>query len=206
MTQRFHVHPQNPQVRLIRQATQVLRDGGLVVYPTDSCYAFGCLLGNRAGVERIERLRETGRDHNFTLVCRDLSEIAPYAKVENWAYRLLKSLTPGPYTFILRATREVPRRFQNPKRQTIGIRVPDHPVPSALLGELQQPLVSSTLLLPAFDQPLSDPDEIEPAVRGRVDLIIDSGSCGVEPTTVLDLTGDVPQVLRQGKGPVAFLA
>jgi tRNA threonylcarbamoyl adenosine modification protein (Sua5/YciO/YrdC/YwlC family) len=206
MTQRFHVHPQNPQVRLIRQATQVLRDGGLVVYPTDSCYAFGCLLGNRAGVERIERLRETGRDHNFTLVCRDLSEIATYAKVENWAYRLLKSLTPGPYTFILRATREVPRRFQNPKRQTIGIRVPDHPVPSALLGELQQPLVSSTLLLPAFDQPLSDPDEIEPAVRGRVDLIIDSGSCGVEPTTVLDLTGDVPQVLRQGKGPVAFLA
>jgi tRNA threonylcarbamoyl adenosine modification protein (Sua5/YciO/YrdC/YwlC family) len=206
MTQRFHVHPQNPQVRLIRQATQVLRDGGLVVYPTDSCYAFGCLLGNRAGVERIERLRETGRDHNCTLVCRDLSEIATYAKVENWAYRLLKSLTPGPYTFILRATREVPRRFQNPKRQTIGIRVPDHPVPSALLGELQQPLVSSTLLLPAFDQPLSDPDEIEPAVRGRVDLIIDSGSCGVEPTTVLDLTGDVPKVLRQGKGPVAFLA
>lgn len=206
MTQRFHVHPQNPQVRLIRQATHVLRDGGLVVYPTDSCYAFGCLLGNRGGVERIERIRETGRDHNFTLVCRDLSEIANYAKVENWAYRLLKSLTPGPYTFILRATREVPRRFQNPKRQTIGIRVPDHPVPAALLGELNEPLVSSTLLLPAFDHPLSDPDEIEAAVRGRVDLIIDSGSCGVEPTTVLDLTGEVPELLRQGKGPVTFLA
>lgn len=206
MTQRFQVHPQNPQVRLIRQAAQVLRDGGLVVYPTDSCYAFGCLLGNRGGVERIERIRATGRDHNFTLVCRDLSEIATYAKVENWAYRLLKSLTPGPYTFILRATREVPRRFQNPKRQTIGIRVPDHPVPAALLGELNEPLVSSTLLLPDFEQPLSDPDEIEAAVRGRVDLIIDAGSCGVEPTTVLDLTGDVPELLRQGKGAAAFLA
>lgn len=201
MTQRFQVHPENPQLRLVRQATKLLQDGGLIVYPTDSSYALGCHLGDRAAAERIERLRQTGRDHNFTLVCRDLSEIATYARVDNSTYRLLRSLTPGPYTFILRATREVPRRLQNPKRQTIGIRVPDHPVPAALLAELGEPLMSSTLLMPGDDVPLSDPDEIMEALQGRIDLLIDSGNCGVEPSTVVDLTGDVPVVVRRGKGP-----
>jgi tRNA threonylcarbamoyl adenosine modification protein (Sua5/YciO/YrdC/YwlC family) len=203
MTQRFQVHPDNPQLRLIRQATKLLQDGALIVYPTDSSYALGCHLGDRPAAERIERLRQTGRDHNFTLVCRDLSEIATYARVDNSTYRLLRSLTPGPYTFILRATREVPRRLQNPKRQTIGIRVPDHPVPAALLAELGEPLMSSTLLLPGDVVPLSDPDEIMAALQGRIDLLIDSGNCGVEPSTVVDLTGDVPVVVRRGKGPAA---
>ncbi|MBL8226079.1 MAG: threonylcarbamoyl-AMP synthase [Chromatiales bacterium] len=201
MTQRFQVHPDNPQLRLIRQATKLLQDGGLIVYPTDSSYALGCHLGDRAAAERIERLRQTGRDHNFTLVCRDLSEIATYARVDNSTYRLLRSLTPGPYTFILRATREVPRRLQNPKRQTIGIRVPDHPVPAALLAELGEPLMSSTLLMPGDDVPLSDPDEIIQVLQGRIDLLIDSGHCGVEPSTVVDLTGDAPVIVRRGKGP-----
>lgn len=200
MTQRFQVHPENPQLRLIRQATKLLQDGGLIVYPTDSSYALGCHLGDRAAAERIERLRQTGRDHNFTLVCRDLSEIATYARVDNSTYRLLRSLTPGPYTFILRATREVPRRLQNPKRQTIGIRVPDHPVPAALLAELGEPLMSSTLLMPGDEVPLSDPDEIMQVLQGRIDLLIDSGHCGVEPSTVVDLTGDMPVVVRRGKG------
>jgi tRNA threonylcarbamoyl adenosine modification protein (Sua5/YciO/YrdC/YwlC family) len=203
MTQRFQVHPDNPQPRLIRQATKLLQDGALIVYPTDSSYALGCHLGDRAAAERIERLRQTGRDHNFTLVCRDLSEIATYARVDNSTYRLLRSLTPGPYTFILRATREVPRRLQNPKRQTIGIRVPDHPVPAALLAELGEPLMSSTLLLPGDEVPLSDPDEIMATLQGRIDLLVDSGNCGVEPSTVVDLTGDVPVVARRGKGPAA---
>jgi tRNA threonylcarbamoyl adenosine modification protein (Sua5/YciO/YrdC/YwlC family) len=201
MTQRFQVHPENPQLRLIRQATKLLQDGGLIVYPTDSSYALGCHLGDRAAAERIERLRQTGRDHNFTLVCRDLSEIATYARVDNSTYRLLRSLTPGPYTFILPATREVPRRLQNPKRQTIGIRVPDHPVPAALLAELGEPLMSSTLLMPGDEVPLSDPDEIMQVLQGRIDLLIDSGHCGVEPSTVIDLTGDTPVVVRRGKGP-----
>jgi tRNA threonylcarbamoyl adenosine modification protein (Sua5/YciO/YrdC/YwlC family) len=201
MTQRFQVHPDNPQLRLIRQATKLLQDGGLIVYPTDSSYALGCHLGDRAAAERIERLRQTGRDHNFTLVCRDLSEIATYARVDNSTYRLLRSLTPGPYTFILPATREVPRRLQNPKRQTIGIRVPDHPVPAALLAELGEPLMSSTLLMPGDDVPLSDPDEIMQVLKGRIDLLIDSGHGGVEPSTVVDLTGDLPVVVRRGKGP-----
>lgn len=201
MTQRFQVHPDNPQLRLIRQATKLLQDGGLIVYPTDSSYALGCHLGDRAAAERIERLRQTGRDHNFTLVCRDLSEIATYARVDNSTYRLLRSLTPGPYTFILTATREVPRRLQNPKRQTIGIRVPDHPVPAALLAELGEPLMSSTLLMPGDQVPLSDPDEIMATLQGRIDLLIDSGNCGIEPSTVIDLTGEGPVIVRRGKGP-----
>jgi tRNA threonylcarbamoyl adenosine modification protein (Sua5/YciO/YrdC/YwlC family) len=200
MTQRFHLHPDNPQQRLIRQAVAVMQAGGLVVYPTDSCYAFGCLLGNAAAAERIQRIRQTGKDHNFTLVCRDLSEIATYARVENWVYRLLRAHTPGPYTFVLQATREVPRRLQNPRRQTIGIRVPDHPVPQALLAELPEPIMSSTLLLPGSELPLSDPDEIADAVQKQVDLLLDSGGCGLEPSTVVDLTGDAPQILRRGRG------
>jgi tRNA threonylcarbamoyl adenosine modification protein (Sua5/YciO/YrdC/YwlC family) len=197
------MHPVDPQRRLVTQAVSILRDGGLIVYPTDSCYAFGCCMGAREAVARIERIRRTDKHHNFTLVCRDLSEIATYAKVEDWAYRLLRAHTPGPYTFILPATRDVPRRLQNPKRRTIGIRVPDHPVPLALLAELGEPLMSSTLLLPGDDLPITDPDEICERLQGAVELIIDSGNCGVEPTSVVDLTGGYPQVLRRGRGEVS---
>lgn len=200
MTQSFNVHPANPQRRLIQQAVEIIRRNGLIVYPTDSCYAFGWHLGDRDSAGRIQSIRQTGKDHNFTLVCRDLSEIATYARVENWCYRLLRAHTPGPYTFILKATREVPRRLQNPKRQTIGIRIPDHPVPLALLEALGEPLMSSTLLLPGHDVPLSDPEAIAAELAGRVDLLIDSGGCGVEPTTVVDVTGDYPVILRQGLG------
>lgn len=206
MTQRFHVHPVNPQPRLIKQAVEVIRGGGLVVYPTDSCYAFGWQIGAREPAERLQKIRDTGRDHYFTVVCRDLSELASYARVENSTYRLLRAHTPGPYTFILKATKEVPRRLQTAKRQTVGIRVPDHPVPQALLAALEEPLMSSTLLLPGHDAALSDPDEIEAAVAGRVDLLIDSGGCGIEPTTVVDLTGDSPVILRQGRGDARGLA
>jgi tRNA threonylcarbamoyl adenosine modification protein (Sua5/YciO/YrdC/YwlC family) len=200
MTQRFDIHPENPQPRFIRQAVFMLRDGGLGIYPTDSCYAFGCALGNSQSALEISRIRKTDKAHNFTLLCRDLSEIAIYAQVENWAYRLLKAHTPGPYTFILRATRDVPRRLQNPKKKTIGIRVPDHPVAKALLSELGEPIMSSTLLLPDAELPLNDPDEICRRLSGEVDFVIASGSCGVEPTTVVDLIGEYPVVLRQGKG------
>jgi tRNA threonylcarbamoyl adenosine modification protein (Sua5/YciO/YrdC/YwlC family) len=203
MTQYFNVHPANPQRRLIQQAVEILRSDGLIVYPTDSCYAFGWHLGNHDAAGRIQKIRQTGKDHNYTLVCRDLSEIATYARVENWCYRLLRAHTPGPYTFILKATREVPRRLQNPKRQTIGIRIPDHPVPLALLELLGEPLMSSTLLLPGHDLPLSDPEVIGQELAGRVDLLIDSGGCGVEPTTVVDVTGDFPVIVRRGLGDSA---
>lgn len=200
MSQRLQIHPVNPQQRLIRQAAEQIRGGGLIVYPTDSGYAFGWHIGDRDAAERLQRLRQTGKDHNFTLVCRDLSEIATYARVENPTYRLLRAHTPGAYTFILQATREVPRRLQNPKLQTVGIRVPDHPVPLALLAELGEPLMSSTLILPDQDIPLADPDDIWEALSGRIDLLIDSGNCGLDPTTVVDLTGSYPRVLRQGRG------
>jgi tRNA threonylcarbamoyl adenosine modification protein (Sua5/YciO/YrdC/YwlC family) len=203
MTQRFSVHPENPQRRLIHQAVEIIRRDGLIVYPTDSCYAFGWHLGDHDAALRLQRIRQTGKEHNFTLVCRDLSEIATYARVENWCYRLLRAHTPGPYTFILKATREVPRRLQNPKRQTIGIRVPGHPVPLALLEALGEPMMSSTLLLPGQDLPLSDPDDIAEALGGKIDLFIDSGSCGVDPTTVVDVTGDYPVIVRQGRGTSA---
>ncbi|MCP5138775.1 MAG: threonylcarbamoyl-AMP synthase [Chromatiales bacterium] len=206
MSQRLQVHPVNPQPRLIRQAAELIRDGSLIVYPTDSGYAFGWHIGNRDAAERLQRIRQTGKDHNFTLVCRDLSEIATYARIENSTYRLLRAHTPGAYTFILRATREVPRRLQNPKQQTVGIRVPDHPVPLALLAELGEPLMSSTLILPDHDLPLADPDEIWEILCSRIDLLIDSGNCGLDPTTVVDLTGDYPQVLRQGSGDASAFA
>jgi tRNA threonylcarbamoyl adenosine modification protein (Sua5/YciO/YrdC/YwlC family) len=200
MAQRFDIHPDNPQPRLITQAVYRLREGALAVYPTDSCYAIGCTLDNQTAVRDIARIRQTDKDHNFTLLCRDLAEIATYAKVENWTYRLLKAHTPGPYTFILPATRDVPRRVQNPKHKTIGIRVPEHPVTSALLAELGEPLMSSTLLLPNADLPLNDPDDIVARLDRNVDIIVASGSCGVEPTTVVDLTGEYPRLLRRGKG------
>ena len=200
MTQRFQVHPVNPQRRLITQAVEIIRKGGLVIYPTDSCYAFGWHIGDRDPAERLQQIRQTGKEHNFTLACRDLSEIATYARVENWCYRLLRAHTPGPYTFILKATREVPRRLQNPHRQTIGIRVPKHPVAQALLEALGEPLMTSTLLLPGEVLPMSDPEEIATVLKGRIELLIDSGGGGVEPTTVVDVTGDYPVIVRQGRG------
>ena len=205
MSQFFQIHPVNPQARLIRQAVEILRANGLIVYPTDSSYALGCHVGDKRGMERIRRIRALDNKHNFTLVCRDLSEIAIYARVDNSAYRLLRSLTPGPYTFILSATHEVPRRLQNPKRKTIGIRVPDHPIAQALLADLGQPLMSSTLILPGKDIPETEAEEIRERLESEVDLVIDGGHCGFEPTTVIDMSEGAPQVLRQGCGPVDIL-
>ena len=202
MSQFFQIHPLNPQVRLIRQAVEIIRNDGLVVYPTDSSYALGCHVGDKRGMERIRRIRNLDNRHNFTLMCRDLSEISTYAKVDNSSYRLLKSLTPGAYTFILKATHEVPRRLQNPKRKTIGIRVPDHPVTQALLDELGEPLMSSTLILPGKDMPETDANDIRERLEHEVDLVIDGDHCGVEPTTVVDLVDGVAQVVRQGCGSV----
>ena len=200
MSQYFIVHPVNPQKRLIHQAAELLRAGAVIVYPTDSCYALGCRLGDKEAMERIRHIRQADKDHNFTLVCRDLSEIATYAKVDNPTFRLLKAHTPGPYTFILEATREVPRRLQHPKRKTIGIRVPDHPVPQAILAELGEPIMSSTLILPGDDAPLTDPEEMRARLERRVELVMDGGPCGVEATTVLDLTGETPRLVRAGRG------
>jgi tRNA threonylcarbamoyl adenosine modification protein (Sua5/YciO/YrdC/YwlC family) len=199
----LEVHPKDPQPRLIRQAVDILRDGGLVVYPTDSCYALGCHIGDKDAMERISRIRETDKRHHFTLVCRDLSEIARYARVNNQQYRTLKAFTPGPYTFILQATRETPKRLQNPKRRTIGIRVPDHPVPRLMLKELGEPIMSSTLLLPGDELPLTDAREIHERLLHAVDAVIDGGNCGLEPTTVIDLEGPAPVVARRGKGDVS---
>lgn len=207
MSQYFEIHPDNPQRRLIAQAVAIIRKGGVIVYPTDSCYALGCHVGDKAAMERIARIRRVDKDHDFTLVCRDLSDIATYAHVDNKVYRLLKSLTPAPYTFILRATSEVPRRLQNPKRRTIGIRVPDHPVCQALLDDLGEPLMSSTLILPDEVLPETEPEDIRRKLEKQVDLIIDGGPCGHEPTTVLavDDDGDV-SVRREGRGSLDFLA
>lgn len=205
MSQYFQLHPENPQIRLVRQAVGIIRAGGVVVFPTDSSYAIGCHLGDKTAMERIQRIRRVDNKHNFTLLCRDLSEIATYAIVDNINYRLIKSLTPGAYTFILQATREVPRRLQNPKRKTIGIRVPDHIVTQALLQELNEPLMSSTLMLPGDDFPMTDPYQIRLALEHQVDLIIDGGFCGHEPTTVVDLMAERPVILREGKGSTDWL-
>lgn len=200
MAQLFSIHPQNPQRRLIDQAAELVRSGAVIVYPTDSCYALGCHLGDKAAMERIRSIRQVDERHHLTLVCRDLSEIAQYARVDNRQFRLLKSATPGSYTFILQATREVPRRLQHPKRATIGLRVPDHAVAQALLASLGEPLLSATLLLPDDEVPLNDVDEIRNRLEHQVDAVIDSGPCGVEPTTVVDLTGEVPVIVRAGRG------
>lgn len=205
MAQFFTIHPDNPQPRLIKQAADMLRDGAVIVYPTDSGYALGCRLDDKDAVTRIRQIRGKDDKHLMTLVCRDLSELAKYARVGNAQFRLLKNNTPGSYTFILDATKEVPRRLQHPKRSTVGLRIPDHPVALALLEELGEPLLSSTLILPDAHQPLTDVDEIRERLERLVELIIEGGAVGVEPTTVIDLTESTPVLMRRGKGEVAHL-
>lgn len=203
MTQFLSVHPDNPQARLLRQAAEVVRSGGVIVYPTDSCYALGCRAGEKDAVERIRALRQLDERHHLSLVCRDLAEIAQYARVDNSQFRLLKATTPGSYTFILKATREVPKRLLHPSRRTIGLRVPDHRVAQALLEAVGEPLLSSTLLLPGDELPLNDLDDMRERLANRVDLVVDAGSCGLTPTTVIDLTGDAPVITRHGRGDAA---
>lgn len=203
MAQFFSIHPDNPQQRLIDQAVDILRRGGLIVYPTDSAYALGCHIGDKMALDRIRALRQLDKHHNFTLVCRDLSELATYARVTNADFRLLKAHTPGPYTFILNATSEVPRRLMHPKRKTIGMRVPNNPIALALLERLGEPLMTSSLILPGDSLPLTDPYDIRDLLEHQVELVIDGGFCGLEPTTVVDLTEEVPQVTRVGCGPVS---
>lgn len=200
MAQFFQIHAENPQHRLIVQAADIIRKGGVVVYPTDSAYALGCHIGDKDALERIRTLRKLDKNHNFTLMCRDLSEIATYARVDNQAYRLIKNHTPGAYTFILEATADVPRRLMHPKRKTIGLRVPDNLIALALLEELGEPLMTSSLLLPGEEFPMTDPYDIRDILEHFVELVIDGGYCGLEPTTVIDLTDSTPQLVRQGKG------
>jgi len=203
VSQFFQIHPDNPQARLVRQAVDIIRAGGVVVYPTDSAYALGCHIGDKQALDRIRRIRKLDDRHNFTLVCRDLSEIATYAKVNNTAYRLLRACTPGPYTFILKATSEVPRRLLHPKRKTVGLRVPSNPIAEALLADLSEPLMSVTLIMPGDAYPLIDPYDIRQVLEHDVDLVIDGGYCGMEASTVVDLAEEVPLVLRAGKGDTA---
>lgn len=200
MSQYLPIHPVNPQQRLINQAVEMIKQGALVVYPTDSCYAFGCHLGDKDALDRIRRIRQVDEKHNFTLVCRDLSELSNYAFVDNTMFRLLRNYTPGPYTFILRASKEVPRRMQVPKRKTIGLRVPDHPVALSLLETLGEPLMSSTLIMPGDEVPMTDPDDMRERLAHQVDLIIDGGNCGFEATTVVNMVDSSYEILRQGKG------
>lgn len=200
MAQLLQIHPENPQARLISDAVEIIRRGGLVIYPTDSSYAIGCHLGDKRAMERIRRLRKLDDKHNFTLVCRDLSEIASYAKVDNNHYRIMKGLTPGPYTFIHMATKQVPKRLQHPKRKTIGFRIPDNPIAQALLEALGEPLMSSTLILPGEEIPMTDPYEMRDILGHDVDLIIDGGYCGMEATTVVGMEGESAVIYRQGKG------
>jgi tRNA threonylcarbamoyl adenosine modification protein (Sua5/YciO/YrdC/YwlC family) len=202
LAQFFAIHPTHPQLRLVRQAAEIVRGGGLIAYPTDSCYALGCIIGDKPAMQRLRRVRGIDEKHQLTLMCRDLSEISTYALVDNAQYRLLRATTPGSYVFILRATREVPRRLMHPRRKTIGVRVASHPVARALLEELGAPMLSTTLALPGDAVPLSIAQEIRARLEHQVDLVIDGGICGVEPTTVIDLTGEVARVLRKGKGPL----
>jgi len=205
MAQLFIVHPTHPQLRLLRQAAQLIEHGGVAAIPTDSCYALVCRLDDKAAADRVRRIRGVDERHHLTLLCRDLSEIANYAKVDNVQYRLIRNVTPGPYTFILEATREVPRRLSHPSRKTIGIRVPDHPVVQGLLEVLGQPLISTTLLLPGDELPRTDAGEIRERLEHDVDLVIDSGDAGIEPTTIVDLTAREAVLIRRGRGPIEAL-
>jgi tRNA threonylcarbamoyl adenosine modification protein (Sua5/YciO/YrdC/YwlC family) len=203
VAQFFSIHPDNPQLRLIRQAAAIVRAGGVIAYPTDSCYALGGQLGDKNVMTRVRAIRQVDEHHHFTLMCRDLAEISHYAKIDNSQYRLLKASTPGSYTFIFQATREVPRRLQHPKRNTIGLRVPNHAVVQALLTELNEPLLSSTLILPGDEFPLNDTGEIRNRLEHQVELVVDGGACGLEMSTVIDLTSGTPMLIRQGKGSLA---
>lgn len=205
MAELIAIHPQNPQKRLLTQVSDLLGDGGIVAYPTDSCYAFGWRLGDKSAQDRIRRLKKLDKHHYFTLICKDLSELATYARVSNQAYRILRSLTPGPYTFILPATRQVPNRLLHPKRRTIGLRVPGHPIAQGLLDVVGEPLMSTTLKLPDDEEPLTDPYEIRDRLDDKLVAVIDAGFCGANPTSVVDMTGPVPEIVRRGAGDVEFL-
>jgi tRNA threonylcarbamoyl adenosine modification protein (Sua5/YciO/YrdC/YwlC family) len=204
MSQFFQIHPDNPQARLIRQAVDIIRQGGVIIYPTDSAYALGCHIGDKQALQRIRQIRRLDDDHNFSLVCRDLSDLGIYAKVSNSAYRLLRAVTPGPYTFVLQATKEVPRRLVDPKRKTIGLRVPNNAICSALLNELGEPIMSSSLILPGQEDPLTDPLEMRDLLEKQVDLIIDGGFCGLQSTSVINLEDDQVEILREGCGDLTL--
>lgn len=206
MSQYFQLHPLTPQTRLIRRAADIVRAGGVIAYPTDSCYALGCHIGDKTALERVRRIRQADRHHHFTLVCRNLADVGRFAKLATWQFRLIKACTPGPYTFLLPATAETPRRLQHERRRTIGIRIPAHPVPLLLLAELDEPLMSSTLMLPGDALPLTDGREIRERLEHEIDAVLDGGNCGVEPTTVIDLAVSPPVVVRVGKGPVAAIS
>lgn len=201
----LNIHPDNPQARLIRQVTDVVRQGGVIVYPTDSCYALGCHLGDKAAADRLRRIRRFDKHHLFTLVCRDLSDLATFARVDNAQYRSLKALTPGPYTFVLKATQQAPRRLLHEKRKTIGLRIPEHQITQHLLEALGEPLLSCTLQLPDADGPVQDLEAVREQLEHQVDVIIDGGDCGLEPTTVIDMSGPVPELIRQGRGQADWL-
>lgn len=201
----LNIHPDNPQARLIRQVTDVVRQGGVIVYPTDSCYALGCHLGDKAAADRLRRIRRFDKHHLFTLVCRDLSDLATFARVDNAQYRSLKALTPGPYTFVLKATQQAPRRLLHEKRKTIGLRIPEHQITQHLLEALGEPLLSCTLQLPDADGPVQDLEAVREQLEHQVDVIIDGGDCGLEPTTVIDMSGPAPELIRQGRGQADWL-
>jgi tRNA threonylcarbamoyl adenosine modification protein (Sua5/YciO/YrdC/YwlC family) len=206
VSQYFELHPLTPQTRLIRRAADIVRAGGVIAYPTDSCYALGCHIGDKDALERVRRIRQADRHHHFTLVCRNLADVGRFAKLATWQFRLIKACTPGPYTFLLPATTETPRRLQHERRRTIGIRIPDHPVPLLLLAELGEPLMSSTLMLPGDALPLTNGEEIRARLEHKIDAVLDGGNCGVEPTTVIDLAVSPPLVVRVGKGSIAAIA
>lgn len=205
MAQYFAIHPTHPQPRLVRRAAEIVAQGGLIAYPTDLCYALGCHLGDVRALARLRRVRALDERHHLTLVCSDLAQVATFALVNNSQYRLIKAATPGSFTFILRARRELPRRLLHARRKTIGVRIPSHPVARALVAELGEPMLSATLQLPQDAAPLSDPQQIRARLEHEIDLVVDAGSCGVEPTTVIDLTGDEPLVLRRGRGDAAAI-
>jgi tRNA threonylcarbamoyl adenosine modification protein (Sua5/YciO/YrdC/YwlC family) len=206
VSQYFELHPLTPQSRLIRRAAEIVRAGGVIAYPTDSCYALGCHIGDKDALERVRRIRQADRHHHFTLVCRNLADVGRFAKLATWQFRLIKGCTPGPYTFLLPATAETPRRLQHERRRTIGVRIPQHPVPLLLLAELGEPLMSSTLILPGDALPLTNGQEIRARLEQEIDAVLDGGDCGFEPTTVIDLAVSPPLVVRLGKGSIAAIA